>query len=54
MGTKYYAVVCGVVPGIYTDWPTTERMVKGYPGAIFKSFRSRVDAETSLEYGSSW
>lgn len=48
MSTKYYAVVCGVVPGIYTDWSTTERMVKGYPGAIFKSFRTKAEAETFM------
>lgn len=38
MVTKYYAFVCGVVPGIYTDWPTTERMVKGYPGQFSRVF----------------
>lgn len=48
MVTKYYAVVCGLVPGIYTDWPTTESMVKGYPGAIFKSFRTRAEAEAFM------
>lgn len=49
MVTKYYAVVCGVQPGIYTDWPTAERMVKGYPGAIFKSFRTRTEAEAFMK-----
>lgn len=48
MVSKYYAVVCGATPGIYTDWPTTERMVKGYPGAIFKSFRTKSEAETFM------
>lgn len=42
---KYYAVVSGVETGIYTDWPTAERMVKGFPGAIFKSFRTKAEAE---------
>lgn len=49
MATKYYAVVCGVTPGIYTDWPTTQRMVKGYPGAIFKSFPTRAQAQAFIE-----
>lgn len=49
MGSKYYAVVSGITPGIYNDWITTERMVKGYPGAIFKSFRSKLDAETFMK-----
>jgi ribonuclease HI len=49
MGTKYYAVVSGRVPGIYNDWATAEKMVKGFPGAIFKSFHSRADAETFMK-----
>ena len=46
---KYYAVVCGVQPGIYTDWATAEKMVKGFSGAIFKSFRTRLEAEAFIE-----
>lgn len=46
---KYYAVVCGVQPGIYTDWPSAEKMVKGFPGAIFKSFRTRIEAEAFIK-----
>jgi len=42
---KYYAVVAGHVPGIYTDWPTTQSMVKGFSGAIYKSFNNREDAD---------
>lgn len=49
MSTKYYAVVSGRVPGIYNDWKTAEKMVKGFPGAIFKSFHSRAEAETFIE-----
>jgi ribonuclease HI len=49
MVAKYYAVVCGREPGIYTDWPTTEKMVKGFPGAIFKSFRTRAEADAFMK-----
>lgn len=49
MGVKYYAVVSGRTPGIYTDWETAESMVKGFPGAIFKSFRSKIDAEKFMQ-----
>jgi ribonuclease HI len=45
---KYYAVVSGVVPGIYTDWPTVQRMTRGYSGAIYKSFRTREEAEAFM------
>lgn len=46
---KYYAIVSGFKPGIYTDWPTAEKMVKGFPGAIFKSFHTRTEAETFMK-----
>lgn len=49
MVSKYYAVVSGRTPGIYTDWPTAEKMVKGFPGAIYKSFTKREDAETFVQ-----
>lgn len=45
---KYYAVARGVQPGIYTDWPTAERMVKGFSGALYKSFATRAEAETFM------
>ena len=45
---KYYAVARGVQPGIYTDWPTAEKMVKGFSGALYKSFATRAEAETFM------
>lgn len=35
---KYYAVAKGIKPGIYKTWAEAEKMVKGFPGAAFKSF----------------
>ena len=49
MGLKYYAVVSGKTPGIYNDWASAEKMVKGFPGAIFKSFHSYNDAEAFMK-----
>lgn len=46
---KYYAVVNGKNPGIYTTWKEAKEQVLGFPGAIFKSFHSRVEAEKYLE-----
>lgn len=43
--SKYYAVRVGRQPGIYRNWPDCEKNVKGFSGAIFKSFASREDAE---------
>lgn len=53
MAIKYYAVVAGRTPGIYTDWKTVEPLVKGYPGAIFKSFFSVADAESFMRNSTS-
>jgi ribonuclease HI len=41
----YYAVISGRVPGIYTCWKDASPQVNFYPGAIFKKFTSRKEAE---------
>lgn len=46
---KYYAVAVGRSCGIFTDWPTAEAQVKGYPGAKYKSFAGEADARAWLE-----
>ena len=45
MVNKYYAVISGHQPGVYTDWSTTEQMIHNYPGAFFRSFSSRKEAD---------
>ena len=47
--TTYYAVACGHTPGIYEDWSLASEHVTGYPGAVYKSFRTREEAETYLQ-----
>ena len=42
---KYYAVRKGLTPGVYTTWDECQAMVKGYPGAEFKSFPTKEEAE---------
>lgn len=46
---KFYAVKKGAVPGIYTSWAETEVQVKGFPGAKFKGFAARDEAEAWLK-----
>ncbi len=46
---KFYAVAVGRTPGIYSDWPAAEAQVKGFAGAKFKGFASRVEADEWLE-----
>lgn len=42
---KFYAVKEGLVPGIYKSWPEAQEQVKGYSGAIFKSFSTLEEAQ---------
>ncbi len=46
---KFYAVATGRKTGIFTTWPEAERQVKGFPGAKYKSFKTRADALAFLE-----
>ena len=45
---KYYAVRIGRKPGIYTTWAEAESQVKGYKGAIYKSFTNTNAANQFL------
>ena len=46
---KFYAVAVGRSCGIFTDWPSAEMQVKGFPGAKYKSFPNEAEARTWLE-----
>jgi len=47
---KYYAIAVGRKPGIYGDWPTAQAQVQGYPGAKFKGFATRAEAQGWLDH----
>lgn len=51
MAGKYYAVRAGKKPGIYLNWDACKAMVHGYPGAVYKSFKTRAEAEAFLNAG---
>jgi ribonuclease HI len=46
---KYYAVAVGRKTGIFDNWPLAETQVKSWPGARFKGFLSRREAEAWLK-----
>jgi ribonuclease HI len=46
---KFYAVATGRTTGIFTDWTTAEKQVKGFAGAKYKSFATRGEAESWLK-----
>ena len=45
---KYYVVWQGRLPGIYTDWDTCSKQVKGFQGAQFKGYPTREEAEAAF------
>ena len=45
---KYYVVWAGGRPGIYTTWTECLLQTKGYPGAKYKSFGTREEAERAF------
>jgi len=47
--SKFYAVKKGRETGIYLSWDECEKQVKGFKGAIYKSFASRDEAEAYLQ-----
>ena len=49
---KYYAVVRGVKPGIYTAWfgpEGAEEQIRGFAGALYKGFASLAEARQWLK-----
>ena len=46
--SKFYAVAKGRRTGIYGTWAECQAQVNGFRGAVFKSFKSRGDAEKFL------
>jgi ribonuclease HI len=51
MAQKFYVVWAGRRTGVFTDWVTTHRAVDQYPGARFKSFPTRAEAEQAFASG---
>lgn len=49
MAEKYYAVKAGVKTGIFTTWEECRANVHGYPGASYKSFKTKEEAAAYLE-----
>lgn len=52
MGAKkksWYAVKKGRRAGLYTEWEECRKQVAGFPGAEFKGFYSREEAEAYLQ-----
>lgn len=48
---KFYAVAKGLsgVPNIYESWAECQKQIKGFKGAIYKSFPTREEAQKFLD-----
>ncbi len=42
---KFYVVWKGVTPGVFETWRECQAQIKGYGGALYKSFATREEAE---------
>ncbi len=49
--SKYYVVWSGAKPGVYATWPEANAQVAGFPGARYKSFPSKQQAEAAYAAG---
>ncbi|MCR5213013.1 MAG: ribonuclease H family protein [Eubacterium sp.] len=46
---NYYAVRKGITPGIYKTWPECQKNVMGFPGAIYKGFKTLEEAQAFMD-----
>ena len=46
--SKFYAVKIGRNPGIYNSWADCQQQVNGFKGAIFKSFKTKEEADNFI------
>jgi ribonuclease HI len=46
---KYYVVWKGVNPGVYDSWTECQIRIKGYEGALYKSFDTQKEAMVAFE-----
>lgn len=48
MADKYYVVKSGRIPGIYTTWAECLQQVEKFSGAVYKSYKTREEAEEAF------
>jgi ribonuclease HI len=51
LAKKFYVVWTGRKTGVFTEWATTQLHVDKFPGARFKSFATRAEAEQAFRSG---
>ncbi len=51
MAGKFYAVRVGRTPGIYLSWDACRKNIEGFSGAVYKSFKTKAEAEAFMGGG---
>lgn len=51
---KFYAVKVGRTTGVFNNWDECNQSIKGFTGAVFKSFNSKEEAEAFLDDRDLW
>lgn len=46
---KFYAVKVGRNPGVYTSWASCKEQVDKFPGAVYKSFATKQEAQEYIQ-----
>lgn len=46
---SFYAVAVGRLPGIYSTWKECEKQIIKFPGALYKKFKTKKEAEEYVE-----
>ncbi|WP_044235543.1 viroplasmin family protein [Haliscomenobacter hydrossis] len=46
---KYYVVWTGAKPGIYESWAECQAQINGFPGARYKSYESKAEADKAFK-----
>jgi ribonuclease HI len=49
---RFYGVMVGRIPGVYTDWTTAQEQIVGWKGPKYKKFNTRAEAEEFVRGGS--
>lgn len=49
--SRFYVVWKGAMPGIYTSWKECQAQIAGFPGARYRAFDTRNEAEYAFRVG---
>lgn len=51
MSKSFYSVQKGSSPGVFLSWEECQTSIHGFPGAVYKKFKTRAEAEAFVALG---